>query len=222
MSGKRTWKLKRPRKRTHRAPNAWQRSLAFREMARAAITAFNATRKRLPKCGAKTRTTGEPCKNPALENGRCRLHGGATPSGKEWGKRQVSTKSSTRNANGDWRRVEEKLQRWAREDRDRAHRLRRMTDEQFWRYVRRMGRRLDGDPFSPSFQKVVRDEKARRGPDPAKAGKLLPIEPVAVSAEVQKIDAHIAELRAELAAREKGDRPAAEKSDLPPMTGVFG
>lgn len=28
------------------------------------------------RCGAKTRTSGEPCKNPALGNGRCRFHGG--------------------------------------------------------------------------------------------------------------------------------------------------
>ena len=29
----------------------------------------------VPKCGAKTRS-GKPCKNPAMKNGRCRLHGG--------------------------------------------------------------------------------------------------------------------------------------------------
>lgn len=28
-----------------------------------------------PACGAKTRS-GEPCKNPAMQNGRCRMHGG--------------------------------------------------------------------------------------------------------------------------------------------------
>lgn len=32
------------------------------------------------KCGAKTRS-GVPCKNWAMENGRCRLHGGKTPKG---------------------------------------------------------------------------------------------------------------------------------------------
>lgn len=32
------------------------------------------------QCGAKTRT-GEPCKAKAMDNGRCRMHGGATPSG---------------------------------------------------------------------------------------------------------------------------------------------
>src|SRR5829696_6743343 len=31
-------------------------------------------------CGAKTRR-GAPCQNPAMKNGRCRMHGGATPRG---------------------------------------------------------------------------------------------------------------------------------------------
>lgn len=31
-------------------------------------------------CGAKTRSGGK-CKAPAMKNGRCRMHGGATPSG---------------------------------------------------------------------------------------------------------------------------------------------
>src|SRR5215204_7634646 len=31
-------------------------------------------------CGAKTRR-GTPCQNPAMKNGRCRMHGGLTPRG---------------------------------------------------------------------------------------------------------------------------------------------
>ncbi len=29
-----------------------------------------------PKCGAHCRTTGNPCRNAAMANGRCRMHGG--------------------------------------------------------------------------------------------------------------------------------------------------
>lgn len=32
-------------------------------------------------CGATKRRTGEPCRALAMPNGRCRIHGGATPSG---------------------------------------------------------------------------------------------------------------------------------------------
>lgn len=196
MSRKRTWKLKRPRKRTHRAPNAWQRSLAFREIGRAAIIAFNATRKKLPKCGAKTRTTGAPCQNLALENGRCRLHGGATPSGKKWGKRQVSTKTSTYQSKGDWRRVEEKLQRWASEDRDRVRRLRQMSDDSFYAYVRRMGRRLD-DPHAPIIKNAIREEFARRGPPPSTmtSGTTTPR---SADPDLAEIEARLADLRQQL------------------------
>ncbi|WP_336491070.1 HGGxSTG domain-containing protein [Methylobacterium nigriterrae] len=31
-----------------------------------------------PRCGAKTRS-GRPCCSPAMPNGRCRMHGGASP-----------------------------------------------------------------------------------------------------------------------------------------------
>jgi hypothetical protein len=29
-----------------------------------------------PRCGAKRKYDGRPCQAPAMENGRCRLHGG--------------------------------------------------------------------------------------------------------------------------------------------------
>lgn len=30
----------------------------------------------IPLCGAHSRRTGKPCRQPAMANGRCRLHGG--------------------------------------------------------------------------------------------------------------------------------------------------
>jgi hypothetical protein len=32
-----------------------------------------------PRCGAKCKRTGLPCKAPAMLNGRCRMHGGKSP-----------------------------------------------------------------------------------------------------------------------------------------------
>ena len=31
------------------------------------------------RCGAKGKRSGLPCKNPAMKNGRCRIHGGKSP-----------------------------------------------------------------------------------------------------------------------------------------------
>lgn len=37
----------------------------------------------LKECGAKTRTNGnKPCRQPAMANGRCRLHGGKSTGAK--------------------------------------------------------------------------------------------------------------------------------------------
>ena len=38
-----------------------------------------------PRCGARTRS-GRPCKAPAMRNGRCRMHGGASLSGPAHGR----------------------------------------------------------------------------------------------------------------------------------------
>ena len=32
--------------------------------------------KDVKKCGAHSRRTGQPCRQPAMPNGRCRMHGG--------------------------------------------------------------------------------------------------------------------------------------------------
>jgi len=37
------------------------------------------------RCGARTRT-GSPCKAPAMRNGKCRLHGGKSLSGRAHGR----------------------------------------------------------------------------------------------------------------------------------------
>jgi hypothetical protein len=29
-----------------------------------------------PRCGARSKRTGEPCRSAAMKNGRCRMHGG--------------------------------------------------------------------------------------------------------------------------------------------------
>jgi hypothetical protein len=44
-----------------------------------------------PRCGAHSRRTGKPCRNGAMANGRCRMHGG------------TSTGAPVGEANGNYR-----------------------------------------------------------------------------------------------------------------------
>jgi len=63
---------------------AWRRSAEWKRIASAyALANLRALAKR-PRCGAKAKRTGCPCRQPALANGRCRWHGGKTPAGKQW------------------------------------------------------------------------------------------------------------------------------------------
>jgi hypothetical protein len=54
-----------------------------------------------PKCGAKGKTTGNPCRNPAgfktdhVGAGRCHLHGGGTPDGKKYARRQMAAAAAS-------------------------------------------------------------------------------------------------------------------------------
>lgn len=54
-------------------------------------------------CGAASKRTGNPCRQPAMKNGRCRLHGGMTPKHAE---RHATPKSHTQ-----WKRVLARLER---------------------------------------------------------------------------------------------------------------
>jgi hypothetical protein len=75
--------VRAPRSRTGRL-DRWRKSSTFRQIARnsakANIAAFNAA----PRCGAARKRDGKPCCNPAMKNGRCGLHGGKTPRGRQW------------------------------------------------------------------------------------------------------------------------------------------
>jgi glucans biosynthesis protein len=48
-----------------------------------------------PRCGARRRRDGQPCKGPAMPNGRCRFHGGRSP-GAPRGKRNGNYKHGRR------------------------------------------------------------------------------------------------------------------------------
>ena len=108
--------MKRPRPKRL---STWQKSAAFRVMADAALRRYNRGRHKLPKCGALARSTGEPCRQIAMTNGRCYQHGGKTPSGADWHKTQWPDKASA-NAEAKMHR---KLDKNARAARAKAKRL---------------------------------------------------------------------------------------------------
>lgn len=117
--------------------NSWkQRHEARRAIVKAAsLTAgranldrFNATRHLRPTCNAVRRTTGEPCRNLPLENGRCRFHGGAVPRGRNWHKVQLA------NASGSVAKLDKKLEEVRLRELRRAACVAAMTPEQRERY----------------------------------------------------------------------------------------
>ena len=48
----------------HPAPRCWPAGLSAAQGA--------------PRCGARAKRTGQPCQSPAMPNGRCHKHGGAS------------------------------------------------------------------------------------------------------------------------------------------------
>ncbi|CAO4149236.1 hypothetical protein LPLAFNJD_LOCUS2894 [Methylorubrum aminovorans] len=64
------------------ARRAWELSPEFRAIALDTLRRVNARKHLIPRCGAKARSTGQPCKRiPAPGRKRCLFHGGATPRG---------------------------------------------------------------------------------------------------------------------------------------------
>lgn len=205
---------KKPRARSYQKPNRWQSSAEWKRIGSAAIRAYNATRHRLPKCGAKTRTTGEPCKHPALENGRCRLHGGLTPKGADWGVRQFTPKPPAKQTKKDWPRAQAKIDRFDREDKVRKRQLALMTSDEFRSYFLRTHAR-----HGREFRRVVDAEMRRRGlirseilPGP-NAPTVIGT-PAPVNAELERLEAEIERL--------KKLQAAIQRRDNEPDKGVFG
>lgn len=62
----------------------WSESPQCEAAAAAGREAARQARQEARKCGAKRKGDGRPCQMLALENGRCRLHGGLTPKGANW------------------------------------------------------------------------------------------------------------------------------------------
>jgi len=97
-----------------------------RQQAREAIAEFNRMRRFRPKCGARAKSTGQPCEQMAMANGKCHLHGGRTPSGNRW-HRLARADGKGPKAGAKFVR---KLRDQERRAKDKRLRLKRMSDEE--------------------------------------------------------------------------------------------
>ncbi|MDF2995825.1 MAG: hypothetical protein K0R27_1462 [Xanthobacteraceae bacterium] len=205
-------KVSKPRPRTPRQ-QAWANSARFRSMGRAMMKRFNNLRRSGPKCGAHTKINGHPCQNPAMANGRCRVHGGATPKGDGWHK-PVWPDANAANWNAKLARKLTDLERAAKK---RARRLRSMTPEQ------RADHAAWQRSHKPGSTKAREAAKAYRQQEADMAATLRRVREQPMSEESRAIAARIAEIEAEnavLAARlAELDAPNPQPSD---DMGIFG
>jgi hypothetical protein len=103
---------------------SWRRSARFRGIARQNAKILNA--KVRPRCGAARKRDGKPCGNAAMKNGRCSIHGGKTPSGRQWHIVQYPDCSTPAGA----AKFHRKLRQQERDAANRALRLAAMTPDQ--------------------------------------------------------------------------------------------
>lgn len=181
------------------APSAWQQSIRFKKIGRAAILAWNRTWAQRPKCGAKTKNTGDPCQRAAMANGRCHFHGGRTPSGADWHKPRYPGASAP-NAEA---RLNRKLRDLDRAAKKRAKRIAAMTPEERAKYDHW---HLTHKPGSPAARAADRERRRQAKEAQSVIEKVLaPGREPTPSEESRILGKQIAELERQLAARNNHD-----------------
>lgn len=169
----------------------WVNSAAGRLAAQRAAEKSLAVRREAPRCGARRKQDGEPCQGLALENGRCRLHGGLTPKGDEWHRVQAPKPGAPLH------KADKKMREIARRRRRLQARIAAMTPEERARY---QARSRAARPRAPSVRAQERQDRdaaellARpRAPAPARP------EIERLREEMRKLDAEKAHLEVALA-----------------------
>ncbi|WP_292295920.1 hypothetical protein [Mesorhizobium sp.] len=184
-------KLRRP----HRPPTRWQSSAQWRAIGSAAIRAWNRKRSNLPKCNAARKRDGEPCQQIAMANGKCFIHGGRTPRGREWHRTQWPDGKSP-DAEKKLQRKFAERERYAKE---RAARLASMSPAERERHEAWHAARKHGSAAAREQARAERKQNAEiremmTAPRPAPTG------------EAAEIESQIAALQAELDARRQDEQ----------------
>jgi hypothetical protein len=173
-------------------------------MAREAIRTYNATRNALTKCEAVRRTDGGLCQQIAMANGRCYLHGGRTPRGKDWHRPQPGS---------DAVKTQQKLKDIERAAKKRAKRLASMTPEERQRHAEWQKAHRPGPAGPRAAERAKRAQNRGARDQFAKMG-----EPAPQSAEARSLAEAIEALR-----RQAQQLKAATDTATTNLTdGIFG
>lgn len=173
MAGKRT------------APPAWIVAGTF------ALRRVQAQRHLMPKCGAMSKSMGEPCRQFSMENGRCYYHGGRTPKGKDWHKPRWPNKS----APDAEQKVVSRLRNLEQAEKQRQKRLAKMTPDERDAYEKWKRDHPTGTPAHREAKRLARKQSADARTRLLKPTPERPVDPESVARARR-----IAELRAQLAA----------------------
>ncbi len=172
---------------------AWSQSAACAEAARRGSEEAARQRETAAKCGARRKQDGLSCEAPALANGRCRIHGGLTPSGPNWHRVRYPAASASPA------KLEKKLQEIEHRERRRRARVAGMSPEERARYEQR---RRAMRPRSPTVRAQERQDReaAELLSTPRATAPTTP-EGEWLRAEMAKLEAEQAQIEAELASR---------------------
>lgn len=130
----------------------------LKAVGRAALTRYNReVRPYRLRCDATRKRDGERCENIASPNGKCRVHGGATPRGKNWHKRQWPS-GSTPDAE---KKLRDKLKLIDRDRRQLEKRLAKMSPDERRRYDEWHRARQPGPPGPRAQRRVDRKSAAK-------------------------------------------------------------
>lgn len=200
MAGKRT------------APAAWVVAGTF------ALRRVQAQRHLMPKCGATSKSTGEPCRQFPMENGRCYYHGGRTPKGKGWHKPTWPKKT----APDAEQKVVARLRNLERAEKKRQKRLAKMTPDERAAYDKWKRDHPTGTPAQREAKRLARKQNADARARLAQVRPERPPDP-----EMAALQARITELRARIAARRDiapGEQKSAGAADHsnPNLGDIFG
>ena len=199
-----------PRKRSDRQ-KAWDK-FGLPKAGAEALTRYNREVRPYRKlCGARTKSTEDhrPCLNLALAgSNRCRIHGGTTPKGDQWGLvLWPSGKAPDAEA-----KLRAKLKRIERDRKAKAKRLAAMSPEERQRYDQRAKTHAPGS----------KAERARRRDDRKRAAEIRASlekpDDKPISAELAALQRQAAELEK---ARDHFRRLAEDQQTAQTPTGVF-